>query len=156
MDKDITNDQEQNTITVKDGDETSLTSSLFSKDAIREIIFSILFGMILPSADTTTDLRLGIRLILNGHPKWGIAILTPVAINTLFTIVSCRQIERKSSKGRWFKYLLLVFLQLYPQYSKSTSKFGLRPFINCTQEDNRPIPFLLFLFLLSLILQLRN
>ena len=101
---------------IKEDDETSSSESIFTKEAIRELIFSIFFGMILPSTDSGTDIRLGVRLITHGHPKWGAAILTPVLMNTIFTIFSCRELERKRAKERWIIYLPLVLLQLYPQF----------------------------------------
>ena len=91
------------------------SGSLFTKEAVKEIIFSICFGMLLPFGDSGTDLRLGIRLYMNGHPRWAFSILTPVFLNTIYTLFTCRQMEKKETRYWWF-YLPLVFLQVYPQY----------------------------------------
>ena len=89
---------------------------LFSNEAIREILFSILLSISLPFGDTGTDLRLGYRLYVHGHPRWALCVLSPVVINTIFTVVSCRLIEKKKEYKCWWLYLPLVLLQIYPQF----------------------------------------
>ena len=78
----------------------------------KEVIVSVLFGIALPSFDSQGDIRLSHLLYTNGHWKWALSVLTPVVVNTVFTIVSCKEMERK----RWLLYLPLVVFQLYPQY----------------------------------------
>ena len=85
-------------------------------DAVRTILFTVFFNLVLPSVDSGSDIRLGIRLYINNHPRWAMAVLAPVIINTVFTVFACREIERKLSKKPWILHLPLVFLQLYPQY----------------------------------------
>ena len=85
-----------------------------SREAIKTVVLAIVLGMLLPSTDAGGDIRLGIRLYMNGHPKWAFLVLAPVFVNTFFTIVSCRQIEKRGAC--WFLYLPLVLLQLYPQF----------------------------------------
>ena len=85
-------------------------------EIIRVVIFSVFFGIVLPTFDAGGDIRLAIRLYENGHPKWSLSVLTPVLINTLFTIVISRKIEEERKSRFWVIYLPLVLLQIYPQY----------------------------------------
>ena len=85
-------------------------------ETFQTISFSIFFGIVLPTFDAGGDIRLGIRLYENGHPKWALSVFTPVFINTIFTMVVCKQIEQDRKGLHWICYLPLVFLQLYPQY----------------------------------------
>ena len=89
---------------------------LNSIKAIQTVLFSILFGMLLPSGDAGTDIRLGVDLYINGQPKWAFAVLSPVFLNTIFTIMACRQMEKQNNGVSWIAYLPLVFLQVYPQF----------------------------------------
>ena len=73
------------------------TISGFKKQVVQVILFSILFGILLPSGDAGTDIRLGVRLLLNGHPKWATCVLAPVLINTVFTIFACKELEKKGA-----------------------------------------------------------
>ena len=90
--------------------------NLPGKETVKAVLFSIFFGMILPSVDAGSDIRLAIRLYLNGHPKWALSVLTPVFVNTFFTMISCREMEKRKSGSCWFMFLPLVFLQIYPQF----------------------------------------
>ena len=89
---------------------------IISNEDFRTILFTILFQMVLPFTDTGTDIRLGIRLFINGHPKWALAVLMPVFINTFFTTIACREMEKRANKKYWVFYLPLVIFQLYPQF----------------------------------------
>ena len=86
------------------------------KETIQAVLFSISFGIVLPTADAIGDIRLGVHLIQNGHPKWAASVLMPVFGNTFFTLISCRELEKKKSGHCWVMYIPLVILQLYPQW----------------------------------------
>ena len=77
-----------------------------------DVISTFLFGIGLPSGDVGTDINLGVRLILNGHPKWAMCVLAPVFTNMFFTFFACARIEKKKC---WW-YFPLVLLQIYPQF----------------------------------------
>ena len=62
----------------------------------------IFFGKLLPFADVWSDVRLGIHLFVNGHKKWAFSVLAPVIVNTFFTLVLCREMEKKKSRKRQF------------------------------------------------------
>lgn len=75
-------------------------------------IFSIAFGILLPTADVATDVRLGVRLYQNGHPRWAACVLAPVFVNAFFTIFACIKLEKRY----WYCYVPLVVFQIYPQF----------------------------------------
>ena len=50
-------------------------------NVIWDVTSSILLGIGLPSGDVGTDINLGVRLLLNGHPRWAMWVLLPVFIN---------------------------------------------------------------------------
>jgi hypothetical protein len=91
-------------------------SSIANNEAFRTILFTVVFQMILPFTDSGTDIRLGIRLWIHGHPKWAISVMMPVFVNTFFTCMACRVIEKKETDRSWAMYLPLVILQVYPQF----------------------------------------
>ena len=98
-------------------DENSVWKLLTCKEVLQALFISLSFGIALPFTDSGTDIRLSIRLFLNNHPRWAFAILTPILINTLFTLVICNQIERKEKNNcSWLFYAPLVILQIYPQF----------------------------------------
>ena len=86
------------------------------RETIQAVVFSILLNICLPSFDVGSDIRLAIRLSFNGHPKWALSVLAPVFINTFFSGIACKEMERKKSGACWVMYLPLVFLQIYPQF----------------------------------------
>ena len=86
------------------------------RQLIKSVLISIICGISLPSADSGSDINLGVRLYVNGHPRWALAVLTPVFANTFFTIFACMEMERGKHGSRWFLYLPLVFAQCYPQF----------------------------------------
>ena len=65
------------------------------REGIQAIIFAIFFGILLPYTDTGTDLRLSFQLFISGHPRWAFLTIAPVLLNTVFTLVLCRGIEKK-------------------------------------------------------------
>ena len=87
-----------------------------NRETIQVVVFSILLNICLPSFDVGSDIRLAIRLSLNGHAKWALSVLAPVFINTFFSGIACREMERKKSGACWMMYLPLVLLQIYPQF----------------------------------------
>jgi len=80
--------------------------------AVGVILFSIFFGVCLPSVDTGTDVFLSYRLFVNGHPRWALSVLGPVILNTLLTLVASTILEKK----KCVFYFPLVLLQIYPQF----------------------------------------
>ena len=90
--------------------------NIIGNDDFRTILFTLLFQMVLPFTDTGTDIRLGTRLFLNGHSTLAMAVLMPVFINTFFTAIACREMEKRANKIYWMLYLPLVIFQLYPQF----------------------------------------
>ena len=90
--------------------------TIISKEDFKTILFTVLFQMVLPFTDSGTDIRLGIRLFMNGHPKWALSVLMPVFISTFFTAIACREIEKRANKRYWIVFLPLVIFQLYPQF----------------------------------------
>ena len=123
---------------------SSMLSKFDGMKAIQAILFSILFGIFLPTGDTGTDLRLGVDLYINGHPKWALAVLSPVLINTIFTIIACREMEKKNDGASWIAYLPLVFLQVYPQFCTGRllsqylrSKISLDEFISLPNDPTQ-------------------
>ena len=79
---------------------------------LMDTINTMFFGIGLPSGDVGTDINLGIRLSMYGHPKWAMCVLAPVVMNTFFTLFACARID----KDKWLWYIPLVLLQVYPQY----------------------------------------
>lgn len=80
-------------------------------NAIQWIITTI-FGIGLPSFDIGSDIYLALRLLQNGHPNFAFCVLFPVLTNTVFTIFVCVNLEKR----KCWRYLPLVFLQIYPQF----------------------------------------
>ena len=74
--------------------------------------WTVIFNMGLPSFDVYSDLYLGIRLYMNGHPNWALSVLMPMFLNMFFTIFACIRIEGK----KFVCYLPLVIFQIYPQF----------------------------------------
>ena len=87
-----------------------------NRETIQAVVFSIFFGIFLPSFDVGSDIRVALRLYLNGHPRWALSVLTPVLINTLFSAIACREMEERKHGASWIKFLPLVLLQCYPQF----------------------------------------
>ena len=84
---------------------------------IPAVVSSIFFGIFLPTLDVGSDIRLALRLYVNGHSNWAFSVLTPIFINTFFSAIACMEIERKRASGCWIMwYLTLVLLQIYPQF----------------------------------------
>lgn len=75
-------------------------------------LWTVALNIGLPSFDVYSDIYLGIRLYMNGHPKWALSVLMPMFLNMFFTIFACIRIEGK----KFVFYLPLVFLQIYPQF----------------------------------------
>ena len=98
-----------------EADDSQSTNNLM-RNAIQAILFSILFGMCVPSTDSGTDIQLSARLFMYGHPRWALSTLVPVLINTVFTVFACKEIERKYDNKNWIFYIPLVILQIYPQF----------------------------------------
>ena len=86
------------------------------RDVIKAVLFTIFFGKLLPFADVWSDVRLGIHLFVNGHKKWAFSVLAPVIVNTFFTLVLCREMEKKKSRKCWIIYIPMVIFQVYPQW----------------------------------------
>ena len=86
------------------------------RELVKSVVISMICGIALPSADSGSDVNLGIRLCLNGHYRWACAVLTPVIANTIFTVFGCREMERGRLGGRWVIYLPMVLFQIYPQF----------------------------------------
>ena len=101
---------------VQEGSQSSIKNRIFSKEVMQPLLVAILFGILLPSGDSGSDIKLSVRLYLNNHPKWAIAVLFPVMVNTIFTLVVCCQMEKKKSNGYWIMYTPFVILQVYPQF----------------------------------------
>ena len=88
----------------------------FRIDVIRAVLFTIFFGKLLPFADAWSDVRLSIRLFVNGHTNWAFSVIAPVFLNIFFTLFSCKAIEKKRGSVCWFMYMPMVILQVYPQW----------------------------------------
>ena len=86
------------------------------RDTVQTVLFSIFFGILLPSLDAGGDIRLSVILYLNGHPRWALSAIAPVFVNTFFTAIICRSSEKKKYGGCWIMYLPLVICQVYPQF----------------------------------------
>ena len=89
------------------------------------VVLGLTFSVIFPTVDSGTDIHLGVGLIRvkdtqiknavnyiyncfqNGHPHWGLLILFPVGLNTLFVLINCCN----QKKLLVFFYLPLIFLQ---------------------------------------------
>ena len=93
-----------------------LCAGIPKRETIQAVVTSIIFGIFLPSFDVGSDIRVSVRLFLNGHPRWALSVLTPVLMNTFFSAIACRELERKKSGGCWIMYLPLVLIQVYPQF----------------------------------------
>ena len=86
-----------------------------------DVLFLIAFSIILPTFDVYSDMVLSFGFI-NGtkdkrglhHPKFGLAILTPVILSFLFLIPHWLKIE--DSKQKRLMTLPLLFMQIWPQY----------------------------------------
>ncbi len=71
----------------------------------------IFFHIILPSLDALGDIYLAYKAKENGFTGIGLALLTPVLVNTIFTARSFAKYE-ENKKWTW----PLVILQFWPQY----------------------------------------
>ena len=68
------------------------------------------FGIIVPCVDIYSDIAFSFKMFRNNHPKYGIAILCPVFLSTLFILPHWWAKET-------LKFSLpIVFLQFWPQY----------------------------------------
>ena len=66
----------------------------------------------LPTADTYSNINLGVTLVMSDHPRWALLVFFPIIAKTFFMLFSCRNIENSN----WMFYTPLVFLQIYPQF----------------------------------------
>ena len=100
----------------------------------------VVFGAVLPTVDTFSDLILSGKLFQSEHPLWAIAILLPVLINFFFIVIAFRQFPFPPWHHRYisvtmlilqvepqFYYLLLIsylFSQVWPQYLSLSTAHG--------------------------------
>ena len=69
----------------------------------------VVFGAILPTVDTFSDLFLSGKLFQAGQPLWALAILLPVLINFFFIAVAFRQFPFPPWHHRYVSWTMLVF-----------------------------------------------
>ena len=74
----------------------------------------VVFGAVLPTVDTFSDLFLSGKLFQSEHPLWAIAILLPVLINFFFIVIAFRQFPFPPWHHRYVSVTMLV-LQVKPQ-----------------------------------------
>ena len=68
----------------------------------------IVFGAVLPTVDTFSDLFLCGKLFQSGHSLWAIAIILPVIINFFFIVVAFRQFPFPPWHHRYVSAAMLV------------------------------------------------
>ena len=69
----------------------------------------LVFGVVLPTVDTFSDLVLSGQLFVSGHILWALAVLLPVLINFLFIVVAFRQFPFAPWHHRYVSLTMLVF-----------------------------------------------
>ena len=86
-----------------------------------DALLLIAFNIFLPTFDVYSDIVLSVGFIRGTkdkrgihHPKFGLAILTPVFLSFLFLIPQWLKIE--DNKQKRLKTLPLLFMQIWPQY----------------------------------------
>ena len=82
----------------------------------------VVFGAVLPTVDTFSDLFLSGKLFQSEHPLWAIAILLPVLINFFFIVIAFRQFPFPPWHHRYVSVTMLV-LQVEPQENYSSFLF---------------------------------
>ena len=68
----------------------------------------VVFGAVLPTVDTFSDLFLCGKLFQSGHSLWAIAIILPVIINFFFIVVAFRQFPFPPWHHRYVSAAMLV------------------------------------------------
>ncbi len=84
---------------------------MISSKIFARLCATIFVHILLPTIDTVSDVYLALKATNNGYPDYGIALLTPVIINTIFATVAFVRFE-ENRKWTW----PLVILQIWPQY----------------------------------------
>ena len=69
----------------------------------------LVFGVVLPTVDTFSDLVLSGQLFVSGHILWALAVLLPVLVNLLFIVVAFRQFPFAPWHHRYVSLTMLVF-----------------------------------------------
>ena len=69
----------------------------------------LVFGVVLPTVDTFSDLALSGQLFVSGHILWALAVLLPVLVNFLFIVVAFRQFPFAPWHHRYVSLTMLVF-----------------------------------------------
>lgn len=69
----------------------------------------LVFGVVLPTVDTFSDLVLSGQLFVSGHILWALAVLLPVLVNFLFIVVAFRQFPFAPWHHRYVSLTMLVF-----------------------------------------------
>ena len=90
---------------------------------VKDGLMLTLFGIVLPTLDIMSDIRTVIKLCKGRQAKWGITMLGPVFLATIFNLPHWWKIEKHwelnpntklTWKGRLLLLLLVVF-QIFPQ-----------------------------------------
>ena len=68
----------------------------------------VVFGAVLPTVDTFSDLLLSGKLFQSGHMLWAVAILLPVLINFFFIVIAFRQFPFPPWHHRYLSVTMLV------------------------------------------------
>ena len=68
----------------------------------------VVFGAVLPTVDTFSDLFLSGKLFHSGHMLWAVAILLPVLINFFFIVIAFRQFPFPPWHHRYLSVTMLV------------------------------------------------
>ena len=79
---------------------------------IQEVFLVVIFHIILPTADTVSDLRLIIIFFAEGQPGWAGLLLLPFLVNYLTTLHSWWHFERGHRRNTWPASLLGCYPQL--------------------------------------------
>ena len=77
------------------------------------------FGIVLPTLDIISDIRTVIKLCKGGQAKWGLPMLVPVSLATIFNLPHWWKIEKHWATTMTWKLRLLLLLsvvfQIFPQ-----------------------------------------
>eukprot|EP00092_Neocalanus_flemingeri_P070831 GFUD01086971.1.p1 GENE.GFUD01086971.1~~GFUD01086971.1.p1 ORF type:complete len:166 (+),score=16.46 GFUD01086971.1:87-584(+) len=85
------------------------------------VLLGTCMSVCFPTLDSVTDISLGTGLMINGHIHWGLLILFPVFLSTVFIFINCFK-----EKKLYILFLFpLVLCQVYPQSVASFNMFRL-------------------------------
>ena len=79
------------------------------------ILQELILGIILPTADTFSDINFAISAFSTQNPRIGISMLLPVILNLAFNIYFLIVTKFDSQRERRFTWLLII-MNVWPQY----------------------------------------